>query len=72
MTEKAWRRSYRNWGGLQKLAVVDDMMRSIAGRRPLVRTGEQMCHVKTLTYTLKTYYKRRKAFLVRHSRSDGQ
>jgi hypothetical protein len=71
MTEKAWRSRYRNWDCLRKLMVVDGMMKSIAARRPLVRTGEYMCHVKTLAYTLKTYYRRRNAFLARHSRSDN-
>jgi hypothetical protein len=70
--EKNWRARYRNWGCLQKLSAVDAMMKSIAGRRPPVSGGERMCDAQTLALSLRSYYKRRNAFLRRNARAHKQ
>jgi len=58
--EHVWRKRYAGWNALGKLTTVAAMMNGITRTRPLVRTGEKMCRVSTLTYTLKTFYARRR------------
>ena len=64
--EKNWRNKYKGWPALTKLMYVRDLMKSIENRLPLVRSGEKMCHVNTLKYTLWTYYMRRRSLLTHH------
>jgi len=64
--EHQWRRQYQGWAALDKLLYVDELMTQIVGKAPLVKTGEKMCHVSTLKYTVWTYYMRRRSILASH------
>ena len=66
--EKKWLQFYKRWDALKKLKTVDRFMKAIKNKRPLIQTGEEMCHVSTLEYTLSTYYKRRRALQSKYSR----
>jgi len=64
--EHKWRQIYRGWGALNKLIYVDELMAGIVGKTPPVKTGEKMCHVKTLKFSVWTYYMRRRSLVYSH------
>jgi hypothetical protein len=55
-----WRRRYARWPALKKLEAVDALMRSIAGRPPLVRSREQTERLSALSQTLGEHYESRR------------
>lgn len=55
-----WRSQYRDWPALKKLHVVDDLMKSIRGRRPLVTCRERVDPLSRLRKTLRTHYQRKR------------
>jgi hypothetical protein len=57
-----WREKYRRWKALKKLEYVDELMREIAGTRPVKKTGEKWWNISRLKTTLKTYYRRKQEF----------
>jgi len=65
MSEAGWRRKYAGWKALKKLEAVAQMMMAIERKTPLVRTGEKMCRASKLKITLKKFYTRRRAALIR-------
>lgn len=66
-----WRAKYHGWKALKKLEWIDARMTEIAGKKPIVKTGEKMCHVSTLKYTVWTYYMRRRS-LIETRRASGR
>ncbi len=55
-----WRRQYRGWKALDKLEYVDDLMRKLAGKPPLVVSRAKMSEASRLRSRLEGYYKRRR------------
>ncbi|OQW96793.1 MAG: hypothetical protein BWK77_03600 [Verrucomicrobia bacterium A1] len=54
-----WRARYHDWGALAKLEYVDRLMRSIAGRPPLVTGGPRHFAAARTRATLATYFERK-------------
>jgi hypothetical protein len=55
-----WRARYAGWPALRKLEAVDEMMTSIAGRPPRVRSRRRPYSLSTLRHTLRTHYRRKR------------
>ena len=55
-----WEKRYAGWRALRKLKFVDQMMKEIQGKEPLVKTGHKFWHCKTLRITLGNFYKKRR------------
>jgi hypothetical protein len=51
-----WRGKYRNWGALKKLRFVDQLMREIGPKKPVVTDGERINPIGNLNITLLEYY----------------
>jgi ribosomal protein L20A (L18A) len=51
-----WRRQYAGWPALRKLEAVDELMTSIAGKRPLRRSREHVESVSRIRKTLREHY----------------
>jgi len=66
--ESIWRRKYKGWPVLKKLQYMAFLMKGIRNKSPIIRSGEKMCQVSTLKYTLWTYYMRRRSLLEHHER----
>ncbi len=60
-----WRRRYKGWEALRKLEFVDELMKTIAGRRPLVRSRARMSPVSACRRTLRDYYIDKRSRLAR-------
>jgi hypothetical protein len=56
-----WRDRYADWPALRKLEYMDDLMREIAGRRPVVRTRRRVEPLGALRTTLRKHYTRKRA-----------
>ena len=55
-----WHRQYRGWKALTKLEYVDELMRKLAGKPPLVFAKTKMSEASRLRSRLALYYKRRR------------
>ena len=51
-----WRGKYRNWGALKKLRFVDQLMREIGPKKPVVTDGDRINPIENLNITLLEYY----------------
>jgi len=51
-----WREKYRNWGALKKLRFVDQLMKEIGPKKPVVTDGERINPIENLNITLLEYY----------------
>ena len=51
-----WRGKYRNWGALKKLRFVDQLMKEIGPKKPVVTDGERINPIESLNITLLEYY----------------
>ncbi len=56
-----WREEYEGWKALDKLLFVDRLMKSIAGKKPVVSRGSQHWAASQIRSTLRRYYRRRRA-----------
>ena len=68
-----WRSQYRGWPALGKLEYVDELMREVADRPPVVRSRERTDSLPSLRMTLRDYYRRKKFVYGEEDRSvyDG-
>lgn len=55
-----WRERYAGWPALRKLEYVDELMRELAGRSPLVRSRRKPETLASLRRTLRVHYRRRR------------
>jgi hypothetical protein len=62
-----WRHRYAGWPALRKLEYVDEAMRALRGRPPLVDTRRTVDPLPVLRRTLRTHYRRRRT----HYRVDA-
>jgi hypothetical protein len=56
-----WRRRYAGWPALKKLEYVDELMKEIAGTRPVVTSRERVDPLRELRTTLREYYEEKQA-----------
>jgi len=56
-----WRTRYAGWPALKKLEYVDELMREIAGKRPLLKVRERVDSLHELRETLGEHYKKKQA-----------
>jgi hypothetical protein len=55
-----WQQQYKGWKALEKLEYVDELMRQLAGKPPLVFSKIKMSEVSRLRSRLEAYYKLRR------------
>jgi len=55
-----WDKRYAGWPALKKLQYVDELMREIAGRVPVVRSRRRVDPLEKLTKTLRDHYEQRR------------
>jgi hypothetical protein len=55
-----WRSRYARWPALRKLEYMDDLMRELAGRPPLVANHQRIEPISGLRRTLRTHYRKRR------------
>ncbi len=55
-----WKTRYRGWPALRKIEFVDELMRQLAGKRPLVTTGRRISEVRRMRRRLRDHYERRR------------
>lgn len=51
-----WRRRYRTWPAIRKLEYVDQLMRTIRDKRPVLRNRRELYPVSRIRITLREYY----------------
>jgi hypothetical protein len=56
-----WRARYQDWPALRKLECVDELMREIAGRPPLVSSRRRVEPLERLRTTLRKHYAKKRA-----------
>jgi hypothetical protein len=56
-----WRARYADWPALKKLEYVDELMREIAGRTPVLATRRRVEPLDKLRSTLRRHYERKRA-----------
>jgi hypothetical protein len=59
-----WRARYAGWPALKKLEYVDELMKEIADKRPMLTHRETVDPIGKLTQTLGEYYKKKRALYV--------
>jgi len=57
-----WRRRYADWPALAKLEYVDELMESIEGESPPIRSRKQPERLSQIKRTIRDYYQERKEF----------
>jgi Putative zinc-binding metallo-peptidase len=55
-----WEQRYAGWPALKKLEYMDALMRSLAGRPPLVASAEEVDPLRRVRRTLRQHYKQRR------------
>ena len=55
-----WRKRYAQWPALEKLEYVDELMKSIAGRKPVHRSRKRVDSLRNLKHTIRDYYEAKK------------
>ena len=55
-----WRRRYADWRALPKLEYMDQLMKEIAGQKPVVRSRRRVEPLERLRTTLRRYYAKRR------------
>jgi len=67
-----WRQRYAGWPALRKLEYVDELMRSLAGRTPKIRSRQRIEPVDRLRRTLREHYaEKRDRFTLTSNIYDG-
>ena len=55
-----WQQQYKGWKALEKLEYVDELMRQLAGKSPLIFSKTKMSEASRLRSRLEAYYKQRR------------
>ncbi|QDT13253.1 hypothetical protein K239x_52710 [Planctomycetes bacterium K23_9] len=55
-----WRKRYSDWPAIEKLHYVDEIMKSIRGKKPLVTTRQQVDPLSRIRKSLRTHYQRKR------------
>jgi hypothetical protein len=59
--DSKWRERYVDWPALKKLEYVDELMRFLVGKAPLVPAGVEVDPLPSLTKTLRKHYEEKRA-----------
>jgi hypothetical protein len=59
--ESDWRVRYEGWRALRKLEYMDELMREVASRKPLLRSRREVEPLSRLKVTLRKHYARKRA-----------
>jgi hypothetical protein len=59
--DSKWRERYRGWPALRKLEYMDELMASLAGRRPRVERQDRVDPLSSIRKTLKRHYDEKRA-----------
>jgi len=54
-----WEQKYQGWPAMRKLTFVDELVRSLKGRPPLVRAGKKFWRLSTQRSTLNNFYRKK-------------
>ncbi len=57
-----WQKTYQGWPALKKLLYVDELMKSVMNKDPIVAKGVKHWHIKDLKITLTNFYKKKREF----------
>ncbi|MDD5070377.1 MAG: hypothetical protein PHV17_06575 [Candidatus Omnitrophica bacterium] len=57
--DSQWQTKYKGWKALEKLNYVEELMRDVGNKVPLVSKGEKYWHLLSLRMTLASYYKKK-------------
>jgi hypothetical protein len=60
-----WRKRYKGWPAMKKLRYVDELMKHLADRKPVIRTREQVDPLRQITTTLREHYRKKRAYYSR-------
>ena len=52
-----WRKVYQGWPAMRKLRYMDELMKEISGKKPLVTSRKRVTPLKELRKTLRQYYR---------------
>lgn len=55
-----WRKQYKGWKALEKLEYVDELMREIKDKEPVVKKGQKYWQASQLRIKLKNYYRKKR------------
>lgn len=58
--DRNWREEYKGWKAMDKLVFMNETMRQISEKDPVVGGGKKHWHIVALSGTLKNYYKKKK------------
>jgi hypothetical protein len=58
--ESDWQNIYKGWKALRKLKFVDELMHSLKGKDPAIKSGEKHWRASAIRSTLGNYYKRKR------------
>ncbi len=58
--EANWKTRYAGWPAIRKLEYMDQLMRSLAGKKPLLNTVDEMDPLRRLNRTLRFHYKKKR------------
>ncbi len=56
-----WRKRYQDWPAIEKLRYVDEVMKSIRGKKPVVISRKQVDPLSRIRKTLGTHYQRKRS-----------
>ncbi len=57
-----WRQRYKGWPALRKLEYVDELMREIAGKPPVIRARRKVEPLRELKQTLREHYRQKRMY----------
>lgn len=60
--ELNWKEQYKGWKALKKLQYVDEVMNSLKGKAPPVKTGKKYWQASKMKTRLKNYYRKKRRF----------
>ena len=57
-----WRRDYKSWPALEKLEYVDELMRELAGKRPVAPNLREVEPLRKMRHTLREHYEQKRTY----------
>jgi hypothetical protein len=70
LTGSGWKRQYKGWPALKKLEYVDQIMKAIAGKRPLTRSRQRFEDLPEIMMTLREHYRVKRRHYAFHWTAD--
>jgi hypothetical protein len=57
-----WEKKYKGWKALVKLRYIDELMKELKSKEPIIKRGKKYWQLSSLRITLKNYYKKKRCF----------